>query len=116
MAKKGGGGGGGGGGGQREGNVLKTAVVVTGGLVLAWITMESAFKPFLDRLRAAVTRSTDPARDPDGEPAAPPAPAVDEDKDSAAAEPSEPPLPAEEADGGEKKGEDKEGPVAATAE
>ncbi|KAG8072130.1 hypothetical protein GUJ93_ZPchr0006g45198 [Zizania palustris] len=107
MAKKGGGGG-----GQREGNVLRTAVVVTGGLVLAWITMESAFKPFLDRLRASVTRTTEPARDPDEEPAAPPAPAVDEDKDSAAAEPSAPPLPAEVADGGEKKGEDEGGATA----
>ncbi|XP_040377119.1 outer envelope membrane protein 7 [Oryza brachyantha] len=78
------------GGGQREGSALKTAVVVTGGLVLAWFTMESAFKPFLDRLRGALTRSTDPApRDPDEEPAAPPA-------------------AAEGAEEGEKKGEDKE--------
>uniref|UniRef100_A0A0D9VK73 Outer envelope membrane protein 7 n=1 Tax=Leersia perrieri TaxID=77586 RepID=A0A0D9VK73_9ORYZ len=83
------------GGGQREGNALKTAVVVTGGLVLAWLTMESAFKPFLDRLRGALGRSTDPARDPDEE-------------EAAAAEPSAPPAPVEGVEEGEKKGEDKE--------
>uniref|UniRef100_A0A0E0K4F1 Outer envelope membrane protein 7 n=1 Tax=Oryza punctata TaxID=4537 RepID=A0A0E0K4F1_ORYPU len=76
----------GGGGGQREGNALKTAVVVTGGLVLAWFTMESAFKPFLDRLRGALTRSTDSAaRDPDEEhPAAPADRAVEEPAAAAA--------------------------------
>ena len=125
------------GGGQREGSALKTAVVVTGGLVLAWITVETAFKPFLDRLRAAVSRSTGPSRDPDEEPAAAPladedkaptpvASAVDGDKQPAfaAAEPSAPPLPAEEVAGSEKKGEDNEveleekgeGAVAAKAE
>ncbi|RLM79628.1 outer envelope membrane protein 7 [Panicum miliaceum] len=80
------------GGGAREGGALKTAVIVAGGLALAWVTMETAFRPFLDRLRGAVSRNTDPARDPDQEegPAAaeaeeektpaPPAPAVVEEK------------------------------------
>ncbi|TVU28237.1 hypothetical protein EJB05_19746, partial [Eragrostis curvula] len=92
----------GGGGGAREGNALKTAVIVAGGLALAWVTVETAFRPFLDRLRAAVSRSTDPARDPDQEeaaaPAAPPAPAAaeEEEKAPAPAEPSAPPVPAEE--------------------
>ncbi|KQK00960.2 uncharacterized protein LOC100835108 [Brachypodium distachyon] len=107
------------GGGQREGGALKTAVVVTGGLVLAWLTVETAFKPFLDRLRAAVSRSTNPSRDPDEDPAAAvpdedkgPASAttdVGEEKEPAfaTAEPSAPPLPAEE-DESERKGEGKE--------
>ncbi|PUZ77348.1 hypothetical protein GQ55_1G364100 [Panicum hallii var. hallii] len=80
------------GGGAREGGALKTAVIVAGGLALAWVTMETAFRPFLDRLRGAVSRNTDPARDPDQEEApaaaeaeeektpAPPAPAVVEEK------------------------------------
>uniref|UniRef100_A0A0D3F9P3 Outer envelope membrane protein 7 n=2 Tax=Oryza TaxID=4527 RepID=A0A0D3F9P3_9ORYZ len=89
---RGGGGGGGGGGGQREGNALKTAVVVTGGLVLAWFTMESAFKPFLDRLRGALTRNTDPARDPDEENSAAPA-------DRAVEEPAAAAAPVEEGEG-----------------
>ncbi|KAG1363895.1 putative Outer envelope membrane protein 7 [Cocos nucifera] len=49
---------------EREGGGLKTALVVAGGLVLAWMTMETAFKPFLDRVRSSISRS-DPARDPD---------------------------------------------------
>lgn len=104
---------------------MKTALVVTGGLVLAWLTVESAFKPFLDRLRASVSRSTDPARDPDEDTAAPApeedkspataavaaavASAVAEEKDPAvaAAEPSAPPLPAEAVES-EEKGADRE--------
>ncbi|KAH7689406.1 hypothetical protein IHE45_03G096000 [Dioscorea alata] len=51
--------------GERDqGGALKTTLVVVGGLALGWLTLETAFKPFLDRLRAAITRS-DPARDPD---------------------------------------------------
>lgn len=105
---------------------MKTALVVGGGLFLAWLTVESAFKPFLDRLRGAVSRSTDPAHDPDEDTPAAAVPeedtaavtaavatAVAEEKDPAvaAAEPSAPPLPAEEEI--EKKGEN---PVAAKAE
>ncbi|KAJ1280723.1 hypothetical protein BS78_04G254500 [Paspalum vaginatum] len=79
------------GGGQREGNALKTAVIVAGGLALAWVTVEAAFRPFMDRLRGAVSRSTDPARDPDQEEA--PAPAqAEEEKAPAPAEPSAPPA------------------------
>lgn len=47
-----------------DGSSLKRALLVTGGLALAWLTVETAFKPFLDRLRASISRS-DPARDPD---------------------------------------------------
>ncbi|XP_017700125.2 outer envelope membrane protein 7 [Phoenix dactylifera] len=50
--------------GEREGGGLKTALLVAGGLVLGWLTMETAFKPFLDRVRGSIARS-DPARDPD---------------------------------------------------
>lgn len=85
-----------GGGGQRE-SALKTAVIVAGGLALAWVTVETAFRPFMDRLRAAISRSTDTARDPDQE-EEPPAPAAaaeaEEEKAPAPAEPSAPPAPA----------------------
>ncbi|CAM0944533.1 unnamed protein product [Alopecurus aequalis] len=121
------------GGGAAGGGAVKTALVVGGGLILAWLTVESAFKPFLDRLRGAVSRSTDPAHDPDEDSAVPEedkapstaavaaavATAVAEEKEPAitAAEPSAPPLPAEELES-EKKGEDElgEAPVAAKAE
>lgn len=49
---------------EREGGGLKAALVVAGGLALVWLTMETAFKPFLDRVRGSIARS-DPARDPD---------------------------------------------------
>ncbi|KAF3325554.1 hypothetical protein FCM35_KLT08634 [Carex littledalei] len=55
---------------QREGNALKTALVVTGGLVLAWMTVETAFGSFLSRLRSAIARS-DPHTDPDDDVDAP---------------------------------------------
>jgi hypothetical protein len=54
---------------QREGNALKTALVVTGGLVLVWVTVETAFGSFLSRLRGAIARS-DPHTDPDDDVAA----------------------------------------------
>ncbi|CAN6233712.1 unnamed protein product [Urochloa humidicola] len=84
--------------GARDGgSALKTAVIVAGGLALAWVTVETAFRPFLDRLRGAVSRSTDPASDPDKEeapaPAAAPAEVVEE-KAPAPEEPSAPPAPA----------------------
>ncbi|CAN6246343.1 unnamed protein product [Urochloa humidicola] len=80
--------------GAREGgSALKTAVIVAGGLALAWVTVETAFRPFLDRLRGAVSRNTDPASDPDKEEA--PAPAeAEEEKAPAPEEPSAPPAPA----------------------
>jgi hypothetical protein len=59
---------------QREGNALKTALVVTGGLVLVWMTVETAFGSFLSRLRGAIARS-DPHTDPDDD-VADPAPAM----------------------------------------
>ncbi|KAH0465980.1 hypothetical protein IEQ34_006083 [Dendrobium chrysotoxum] len=52
------------GGREREKGALKSALVVAGGLALAWVAMETAFKPWLDRLRSAIARS-DPAADPD---------------------------------------------------
>ncbi|KAK8971267.1 hypothetical protein KSP40_PGU018627 [Platanthera guangdongensis] len=52
------------GGKERDRGALKSALVVAGGLALAWVTMETAFKPWLDRLRTSVARS-DPATDPD---------------------------------------------------
>jgi len=84
------------GGGAREGGALKTAVIVAGGLALAWVTVETAFRPFLDRLRGAVSRKTDPARDPDQEEAlAAAAPeAAEEEKAPAPEEPTAPPAPA----------------------
>lgn len=68
---------------------------VAGGIALAWVTVETAFKPFLDRLRGAVSRNTDPAGDPDQEEApAAAAEAKEEEKAPAPAEPSAPPAPA----------------------
>ncbi|CAL5054690.1 unnamed protein product [Urochloa decumbens] len=81
------------GGEAREGGALKTAVIVAGGLALAWVTMETAFKPFLDRLRGAVSRNTDPAPDPDQE-EAPAAAAEAEEKAPAPEETSAPPASA----------------------
>ncbi|CAL9109595.1 unnamed protein product [Musa acuminata var. zebrina] len=56
MARRGAGGG--------DGSALKRALLVSGGLALAWLAVETAFKPLLDRLRGAISRS-DPAHDPD---------------------------------------------------
>ncbi|KAJ8491135.1 hypothetical protein OPV22_012856 [Ensete ventricosum] len=47
-----------------DGSALKRALLVSGGLALAWLAVETAFKPLLDRLRGAISRS-DPAHDPD---------------------------------------------------
>lgn len=69
---------------QREGNALKTALVVTGGLVLVWMTVETAFGSLLSRLRGAIARS-DPHTDPDDDVDAPDpatsAPPPEDDKD-----------------------------------
>ncbi|KAK3193840.1 hypothetical protein Dsin_025150 [Dipteronia sinensis] len=43
---------------------MKRAVTVFGALALGWLAIEIAFKPFLDKARAAMDKS-DPARDPD---------------------------------------------------
>ncbi|MQL83195.1 hypothetical protein Taro_015686 [Colocasia esculenta] len=52
--------------GQQRSSGFKSALVVAGGLAFAWLTIEMAFKPFLDRLRDSVAKS-DPGRDPDGD-------------------------------------------------
>ncbi|KAF8388015.1 hypothetical protein HHK36_026681 [Tetracentron sinense] len=45
-------------------NSLKSAIVVFGALAFGWLTLEIAFKPFLDKARDAIDKS-DPTRDPD---------------------------------------------------
>lgn len=68
---------------EREGSAMKTTLVVLGGLALSWLTMETAFKPYLDRIRGSINRS-DPTRDPDsdGDDAAAEAPKGDSSKES----------------------------------
>jgi len=44
----------------------KQAVVVFGALAVGWLAIEMAFKPWLEKARAAMDKS-DPARDPDCE-------------------------------------------------
>ena len=43
---------------------MKQAAVVFGALAFGWMAIEMAFKPFLDKARAAMDKS-DPDRDPD---------------------------------------------------
>ncbi|VFQ68590.1 unnamed protein product [Cuscuta campestris] len=43
---------------------LKSAAVVFGALAAGWLAIELAFKPFLDKARAALKKS-DPNYDPD---------------------------------------------------
>ncbi|XP_021771342.1 outer envelope membrane protein 7-like [Chenopodium quinoa] len=43
---------------------LKQAAIVMGALAFGWLTIELAFKPWLDKARAAIDKS-DPAHDPD---------------------------------------------------
>ncbi|KAF2314890.1 hypothetical protein GH714_037082 [Hevea brasiliensis] len=43
---------------------MKQAIVVFGALAFGWLAIEMAFKPFLDKARAAMDKS-DPDRDPD---------------------------------------------------
>ncbi|KAI3958377.1 hypothetical protein MKW98_011065 [Papaver atlanticum] len=47
-------------------NSLKSSLVVFGALAFGWLTMEIAFKPYLDKARAAMDKS-DPSHDPDEE-------------------------------------------------
>ncbi|KAI3423219.1 uncharacterized protein J3R85_011178 [Psidium guajava] len=54
------------------GKGAKQAAVVFGALAFGWLAIELAFKPFLDRARAAMDKS-DPARDPDDDDDASPA-------------------------------------------
>ncbi|KAK8614633.1 hypothetical protein V6N13_068430 [Hibiscus sabdariffa] len=48
---------------------VKQAAVVVGALAFGWMAIEMAFKPLLDKARAAMDKS-DPDRDPDDAPAA----------------------------------------------
>ncbi|CAI0384976.1 unnamed protein product [Linum tenue] len=43
---------------------VKQAAVVFGSLAFGWLAIEIAFKPFLDKARAAIAKS-DPEHDPD---------------------------------------------------
>lgn len=43
---------------------MKQAALVFGALAFGWVAIEMAFKPFLEKARAAMDKS-DPARDPD---------------------------------------------------
>ncbi|CAL5425261.1 unnamed protein product [Camellia sinensis] len=45
-------------------NALKSTAIVAGALAFGWLAIELAFKPWLDKARAALTKS-DPTRDPD---------------------------------------------------
>ncbi|KAK7285375.1 hypothetical protein RJT34_20144 [Clitoria ternatea] len=51
----------------------KEAVVVAGALAFAWLAIELALKPFLNKARGSIEKS-DPAHDPDD---VPPAAAAD---------------------------------------
>ncbi|KAM7469750.1 hypothetical protein LguiA_007933 [Lonicera macranthoides] len=43
---------------------LKTSAIVLGALAFGWLTIELAFKPWLDKARSAISKS-DPTQDPD---------------------------------------------------
>ena len=43
---------------------LKQAAIVMGALAAGWLTIEMAFKPWLDKARAAIAKS-DPSHDAD---------------------------------------------------
>ncbi|XP_062086009.1 outer envelope membrane protein 7-like [Humulus lupulus] len=49
---------------MKKSTAAKQAMVVFGALSLGWLAIELAFKPILDKARAAMDKS-DPARDPD---------------------------------------------------
>ncbi|KAF4346299.1 hypothetical protein CsatB_005654 [Cannabis sativa] len=52
---------------MKKSTAAKQALVVFGALSLGWLAIELAFKPILDKARAAMDKS-DPARDPDEDP------------------------------------------------
>ncbi|KAL5983390.1 hypothetical protein ACLOJK_017475 [Asimina triloba] len=60
--------------GSKTTNTLKSALVVVGAIAFGWLSIELAFKPFLNRAREALDKA-DPARDTD-------------DQDDAASKPS----------------------------
>lgn len=47
-----------------KGGALKSTAVVAGALAFGWLAIELAFKPWLEKARAAINKS-DPAQDPD---------------------------------------------------
>ena len=49
---------------MEKSTATKQMVVVFGALASGWLASELAFKPFLDKFRAAIDKS-DPTRDPD---------------------------------------------------
>ncbi|XP_068312058.1 outer envelope membrane protein 7-like [Pyrus communis] len=65
----------------------KQVAVVFGALAVGWLAIELAFKPFLDKARAAMNKS-DPARDPDEDDAVRAAEAAVKAADTAADEAS----------------------------
>ena len=52
--------------GEQRGSALKSSLAVVGGLAVAWLTVEMAFKPFLDSIRSAMAKSYS-GHDPDGD-------------------------------------------------
>lgn len=64
-------------------NSLKTAAIVFGALAFGWATIELAFKPWLDKARAAMDKS-DPSRDLDDVDASASADKIDPVKESPA--------------------------------
>ncbi|XP_060197764.1 outer envelope membrane protein 7-like [Lycium barbarum] len=48
----------------KNNNSLKSTAVVFGALAFGWLAIELAFKPWLEKARAAIDKS-DPTRDPD---------------------------------------------------
>ncbi|KAF7120337.1 hypothetical protein RHSIM_Rhsim13G0023900 [Rhododendron simsii] len=47
-----------------KGGALKSTAVVAGALAFGWLAIELAFKPWLEKARAAMNKS-DPTQDPD---------------------------------------------------
>ncbi|KAF6157326.1 hypothetical protein GIB67_004264 [Kingdonia uniflora] len=45
-------------------NSMKSTIVVLGAMAFGWLTLEFAFKPYLDKGRAAIKKS-DPSNDAD---------------------------------------------------
>ncbi|KAI3898780.1 hypothetical protein MKW92_046376 [Papaver armeniacum] len=66
-------------------NSLKSALVIFGALAFGWLTMEIAFKPYLDKARAAMDKS-DPSHDPDDEEEDNKKPLSDEEKEDVASD------------------------------
>ncbi|CAK9151056.1 unnamed protein product [Ilex paraguariensis] len=50
--------------GEGKSRAVKSVAVVFGALACGWLAIELAFKPWMDKARAAINKS-DPTRDPD---------------------------------------------------